>query len=258
MKKTVLAILILSFLIAAKGVYADDYTDAMVKTIKKLEEANDLSDRSTIIKIRGDFERILQLKKNQWMVNYYMALCDLLVAWTYYGEKPDVDNLKKYNESCLDLLNKSTDGKDDFAEAYVLKMSAQNNRWVYEPGKMNDILAKFSEAKELAKKNDPNNPRYYLVDGTTVYYTPENFGGGVDAAMPLLEKSWDLFGTFKPVDETYPTWGKDQAAGMLALCNIKNDKLDKAKEWIDKSNEAKPGNGFIKNVVQPEYDKAKK
>lgn len=258
MKKLVLSLILFAVLIlSVQNIHADDYTDAMVKSIKKLEAINDISDRAAVTKVRGDFERILQLKKNTWMVNYYMAMCDLLTAWSYMDAK-DNDNIKKYNESCIDLLNKATDAKDDFAEAYVLKMSAQANRWIYEPAKMNDIIAKSTEAKELAKKNDPNNPRFYLVDATNTFYTPENFGGGVDAAQPLFEKSWELFGTFKPVDETYPTWGKDQAAGMLALVYLKKDKPDEAKKWIDKALEVRPESGFIKNMVMPEYEKSKK
>jgi hypothetical protein len=88
------------------------------------------------------------------------------------------------------------------------------------------------------------------------YYTPESFGGGHDKALPLLEKSWELFGTFKPKDETYPDWGKDQAAGMVALCYVKADKLDDAKKWIDKAIDVSPDSGFIKNYVMKEYEKA--
>lgn len=236
---------------------ADEYTDAMTKTIKKFDAVKDLSDRAALIKLRGDFERVLQLKKNVWMVNYYMAMCDLMLSWSYMGEKPDADNIKKHTESCIDLLNKATDMKDDFAEAYVLKMSAQSNRWQYEPAKMNDIISKSAEAKDMAKKLEPDNPRFYLVDATTLFYTPESFGGGVDAAMPEFEKSWDLYQTYKPKDETYPDWGKDQAAGMIAMCYMKKDKLDDAKKWIDKALEARPESGFIKNYVMKEYDKQK-
>ena len=126
---------------------------------------------------------------------------------------------------------------------------------MYEPNKMNDIIAMQTEAKELAKKHDPDNPRLYLVDGMNSYYTPEMFGGGVDKAQPLFEKSYELFKTYKPVDETYPNWGIDQVCGYLALCSIKNDKLDDAKSWIDKGLEEDPDSDFIKNQVQKEYDK---
>jgi tetratricopeptide (TPR) repeat protein len=259
MKKIILTILIaLTALIISQKVYSDDYTDAMKKTLKKLDAVQDISDRGALLKIRGDFERILQLKKNEWMINYYMAYCDLMIAWSHMGEKPDNESIKKHNESSIDLLNKSTDLKDDFAEAYILKMSANSNRWQYEPNKMNDIIAKGSEASDMAKKLEPENPRYFLVDATITYYTPENFGGGVDKAMPLFEKSWELFQSYQPKDETYPSWGKDQAAGMIALCYVKKDKFDEAKKWIDKGLELVPESGFLKGYVMKQYEEASK
>jgi hypothetical protein len=171
------------------------------------------------------------------------------------SEKKDMDAVKKYTESSMEQLNKSTDMRDDFAEAYILKMAVNSNRWMYEMDKMNDIIAKGAEAKDLAQKYGSDNPRFYLIDGMNTYYTPESFGGGVSAAQTLFEKSYELFSTFKPVDETYPEWGKDQVCGYLALCCIKEDKLDDAKKWIDKGLEADPDSDFIKNNVQKEYDK---
>ena len=261
MKKTILAIVLIFTLFNVSKLKSDDYTDAMMKTKKKLDAIQNLSDRNNLLKIRGDFERILQLKKNEWMVNYYLAYMDLMISWSYTDMetgKSDNDNLKKYTESCISLLDKATDLKDDFAEAYILKMSAQGNRWNYEPGQMNDIIAKSTQAKETAKKLESDNPRFYLVDGYGVFYTPEAFGGGPDKAQPIFEKSWELFQTYKLKDETYPDWGKDQAAGMIALCYVKQDKLSDAKKWIDKALEVNPDSGFIKNYVKKQYEKESK
>jgi len=251
-KSFIIFVLLLSFMFAGT-VRADDFTDAILKAKKKMKESSDGSEQG-LLKLRGDFERILQLKKNQWLVNYYIGLVDFLLSYKAVDKK-DNEQVKKYTESCIDMLNKCTDMKDDFAEAYILKMAVNSNRWIYEMDKMNDIIAKQSEAKDLAKKYDPENPRFYLIDGINTYYTPEAFGGGVEKAQPLLEKSYELFGTYKPVNETYPDWGFDQACGYLALCSIKNDKLDEAKKWIDKGLEASPESGFLKEYVQKEYDK---
>jgi hypothetical protein len=255
MKKIIPLILAAVFCFGiSSAAHADDFTDAIMKARKKMQENENKSDEQSLLKVRGDFERILQLKKNQWLVNYYMAFIDMLISYTAAGKK-DMDGVKKYTESCIDLLNKSTDLKDDFGEAYILKLAINSNRWMYEMDKMNDILAKQTEAKELAKKYDPENPRLYLIDGINTYYTPESFGGGADNAITLLEKSYSLFETYKLVDETYPDWGRDLACGYIALCNIKNDKLDEAKKWMDKGLEHNPGSDFINTEVQKEYDK---
>ena len=234
---------------------ADDFSDAIVKAKKKLGEAMNKNDKASLLKVRGDFERILQLKKNEWIVNYYLASIDF--AFSYIGiEEKNNDDVKKYTESAISLLNKATDANDQFAEAWILKLAVNSNRWIYDFASMNDIIAKQTEAKTNAAKIEPDNPRLHLIDGMNVYYTPENFGGGVEKAQPLFEKSWELFQTYKPKDETYPEWGKDQAAGMLALCYVKNEKLDEAKKWIDKGLEISPESGFIKNYVMKEYEKA--
>jgi len=257
--KTFFAALLIIFVTSLNTTHlrADDYTEAMVKTIKKYNTAAQKNEKADLLKVRGDFERILQLKKNEWMVNYYLGMIDYLLALKATEEKNN-DDVKKYNESALNLFDKSTDVKDDFAEAYIMKMAAQGNRWSYEPNKMNDIIAQSLSAKETALKLEPNNPRFYLVDGYMTFYTPESFGGGVDKALPMFEKSWDNFQTFKPVDETYPNWGEDQAAGMVAMSYIKLDKMDEAKKWIDKALDKDPESGFIKDFVMKEYEKSKK
>lgn len=243
------------FLLTFITVRADDFSDAIVKAKKKLGEAMNKNDKASLLKVRGDFERILQLKKNPWIVNYYLASIDF--AFSYLGvEEKNNDDVKKYTESSLSLLDKATEANDEFAEAWILKLAVNSNRWIYDFQSMNDIIAKQTEAKDRAKKLEPDNPRLYLIDGMNTYYTPENFGGGVEKAQPMFEKSWELFLTFKPKDETFPEWGKDQAAGMLALCYVKNDKLDDAKKWIDKGLEISPESGFIKNYVMKEYEKA--
>jgi tetratricopeptide (TPR) repeat protein len=236
---------------------ADDFSEAISKAKKKLYESEGKNDINALLKVRGDFERILQLKKNEWLVNYYLGFVDFIISYEYV-EKKDNDALKKYTESSIALLDKCTDLKEDFAEAWILKLAVNSNRWMYEPQKMNDILARQTEAKDMSKKYDENNPRFLFIDGMNTYYTPENFGGGIEKALPLFEKSYELFGTYKIKDETYPEWGEDQAMGMIAMCYLGNDKLDEAKKWIDNGLEKFPNSSFLKNYVTKEYDKKKK
>ena len=247
----------LSLILSTSYLFADDFSEAVLKAKKKLKESENTNDQSKLLKVRGDFERILQLKKNQWLIYYYMGLIDFSISYQY-TEKQDKDAIKKYTQSSLDQLDECLNMKEDFAEAWILKLAVNSNRWMYEPDKMNDIMAKQTEAKDMSKKYDPDNPRLYLIDGMNTYYTPEQFGGGIDKAQPLFEKSYDLFQTYKTVDETYPEWGEYQAMGMLAMCYIGKDKLDDAKKWIDKGLEKYPDSGFLKDYVMKEYEKKKK
>src|SRR5689334_9985961 len=141
LKKTILSTIMIIFIFAAiNKSKADDFSDAIVKAKKKFKDAANKDDSPALLKVRGDFERILQLKKNQWLVDYYMAYTDLMLAY-FEMDKKNNDVIKKYTESCLDLLNKATDLKDDFAEAWIVKLSANTLRFTYEMDKMNDIIA---------------------------------------------------------------------------------------------------------------------
>lgn len=260
MKKLILTLLIAFIAIVnVQSTKSDDFSDAIIKAKKKLKEAGDKNDGKLMLKARGDFERILQLKKNEWLVNYYLAACDFWYTYTLMNtedqSKSDMKQIQKYTESSIDLLNKCTDVKEDFAEAWALKLGVNSNRWMYEMNKMNDIIAKQTEATDMCKKYEAENPRFLLIEGMNTYYTPESFGGGVDKALPTFEKSFKSFETFTPKDITYPNWGKETCAGMMALCYHKQDKKDEAKKWLDKALEINPDSGFLKDYVQKEIEK---
>jgi tetratricopeptide (TPR) repeat protein len=260
MKKSYQLILVIVFGLSLNfcNTYADDFTEAMLNAKKNLKAAADNFNKEELIKVRGEFERIKQLKKDIWLVDYYIAYTDYNIALTEM-ESEDKDEIKKYTKSGLDVINKSIELKDDFSDAYVLKVSLNFNRWQYEPGKMNDIISEVKEANILAEKYDAGNPRYYLVNGISKYWTPTQFGGGVEEALPDLNRSNELFETRIEPSELYPDWGYDWTLGYLALCMIKRNEegdMDKAGDYIEKALEVNPESGFIKDFVKKEYEKA--
>ena len=146
MKKTLLLVLLLiSFGLNTVLKADDDFTNAIVKAKATLKSAINKYDEKEMIKARGQFERILQLKKNVWLVNYYLALCDYNIATTGMQTK-DNDKVKKYTQSGLDLLEKSALERDNFADTYVLKMALEYNRFQYEMDKMQSIIADVTAA----------------------------------------------------------------------------------------------------------------
>src|SRR6059036_3436274 len=107
MKTTIISLITL-FLFTLNIASADDFSEAIVKAKKDLKTALDKFDKDDLLKARGKFERILQLKKNEWLVNYYLAFVDLELSYVAMQDKKN-DDMKKYTESSLKLLNKVTD-----------------------------------------------------------------------------------------------------------------------------------------------------
>lgn len=259
MKKLFLALLLIA--ITFNTLKADDFTDAMVKAKKNLQAAMNTFDEKALLKVRGEFERILQLKKQEWIVNYYLAVVDYSIAYTAMGgAKQDKDKLKKYTESGLSNLEKSILVRDDFSDSYILRYGLNFNRWVYEQDKMADIMQQSSEAKEKAEKLDPENPRYYLMDGMSTFYMPEAFGGGAKKATPIFEKSIEMFNKRVEKEVYYPDWGKDLAYGFLAMSYAKRDDdgdKKKAADLYEKAIKEIPDSGFLKGYVKKQLDEMK-
>ena len=262
MKNTILTLSVLFVILFTSCVYAqnDDFTNAILKAKKNLTTTMNNFDEKDLLKCRGEFERILQLKTNEWIVNYYLAYIDYSVSTAAMGSN-DVDKVKKYTLSAFTLIDKSIEQKDDFADSYVLRMSLNFNRWMYESDKMEDIMSSTKDADAAAVKLDDANPRYYLMKGISLFYTPENFGGGIEPSLKLLDKSYNIFLTRKEAVDYYPDWGYDLACGYIAMAFMKRDKegdLDKAKTYIDKGLEKNPESGFLLNTVKKQYDEKTK
>lgn len=96
--KTTILVLLISVFILNLNVHADsDFDKAVLKAKKHLKEAMDKMDESKLVKSRGEFERILQLKKDAWLVNYYIALADYGLSMNA-GITENKDNIRKFTE----------------------------------------------------------------------------------------------------------------------------------------------------------------
>ena len=69
-----------------------------------------------------------------------------------------------------------------------------------------------------AMQLDPENPRAYFLKGQGLVYTPEQFGGGKDKAIPVLETAVEKFKKFKPASSIMPNWGEAKCKAALEEC----------------------------------------
>jgi hypothetical protein len=61
---------------------------------------------------------------------------------------------------------------------------------------------------EKAKSLDAGNPRVYMQEGITAYFTPAQWGGDKEKGKALMETATAKFETFKPASSIHPNWGK--------------------------------------------------
>jgi hypothetical protein len=193
------------------GIHADDskYEKAMKKNLAKIDSAINLT---AMLDVANGFERIAFAEKDKWLPYYYASFMLTLASFT----DTTADNKDGYLDKADNFINIADSLEEDESEIYVLKgMIAQArmqidpmNRWMkYGPIANNNFLK--------AMKIDTLNPRPEYLQGISLYYTPEQFGGGPAPAKRLLEKSLEKFNQFVPDNDLMPDWGREMVEQML-------------------------------------------
>ncbi len=229
--KIILTIVVCLF--TAAGIHADDskYEKAMKKNLSKIDSAMNVG---SLLDVANVFERIAFAEKDKWLPYYYASFMLTLASFT----DTTADNKDGYLDKADNFINIADSLEEDESEIYVLKgMIAQArmqvdpmNRWMkYGPIANNNFLK--------AMKIDTLNPRPEYLQGVSLYYTPEQFGGGPAPAKRLLEKSLDKYNQFVPDNDLMPNWGREMTEQMLEQINAESEEVDEAQEETNEMQE---------------------
>lgn len=190
---------------------ADDekYVAAMKKNLIQMDSMKTVDD---MVDLTNAFIRIASAEKDKWLPYYYATQLFVLTSFT------DTVNSKKdgYLDEAVKILAIADSLQPKESEIYVLKGLICQARLQIDP--MNRYMQygfEMNENFEKAIALDPTNPRPEYLKGVTLFYTPEQFGGGAKVAKPLLESALKKFNDFVPKNELMPHWGKQQVEDFL-------------------------------------------
>ena len=163
----------------------------------------------------NSFERIAAAEPKEWLAQYYAGMSNILT-----GMKQESNDIRdEFYDKALAYIEKADNLKADNSEIYVLKSWALGMKISIDP--MNRGQQLGPEAGMLTSKAlelDTENPRAYYLMGQSAMYTPAQYGGGKDRALPMLETAVAKFKTFKPATPAMPHWGEEQATDALDQC----------------------------------------
>jgi hypothetical protein len=186
------------------------YEGGMSRGLEQFKAAKTVEDMNAA---SAFFERIGDAEKDKWLPYYYAAYTNYITGWM--NPKADKD---KIGDKSKDLIAKA-EAIEQNSELYCLRQMVAILQLTVDPmARYQTYGAEASNAIESAKKADPNNPRAYYVDAQYMLNVPEAFGGGKAVAKKLVEKSLELYKTFKPASPFHPDWGKEDAEKLLAAC----------------------------------------
>jgi len=209
--KRIVFILLFAFVLSSN--YSDKYYKSMDIA---LDLFNSSKTEQDYIKASNYFYRISQAVQTDWISSYYYALCNTRIS--IFQDDNDIKEI--YLDKAFDIIipfESSDTGNLDslsYSEIHTLKaliyvakifINPMINGMKYGPMSGKSI--------ERAIKFYPKNPRPYFLDGQSKYYTPSAFGGGVDKAIPLLEKSINYYNEFNAI-KYWPDWGREDCQSL--------------------------------------------
>lgn len=192
---------------------AAGYEETMGQNIAKLFQTQNSEE---LISIANTFDRIGQKEASQWLPYYYAAYANLSVL--FFNQDLSVDEKIKNLDLAQKELDKAATLNENESEIYVLQAFIYQMR-ITDPSLGYKYLTLSNESLAKAKTLTPENPRYYYLKGMNVFYTPSEFGGGKEAAKPMLEKAAELFAKATQENPLLPSWGKEHNQMMLQQCN---------------------------------------
>ena len=161
------------------------------------------------------FEKIASVEKTNWLPNYYIVLINTTQAF----EEKD----KTKMESLLNAAQKAQDVCNELAmdntEVLVLQAMIHTAWIVYDPminGQRlsGDVMYILNKANKIA----PENPRVVFQKASFEIGMAQYFGQDTKPMCAQIEKSIELFATFKPESAFHPSWGLDRAQEAVKGC----------------------------------------
>jgi len=198
----------LLFLVPAKA-GDDKYTNAMEKNISLIDSAKSLADFQNVT---NNFERIASAERSKWLPYYYASYCYAISSFFDSSLSKKDTYLDKADEN----INIADSLKPDNSEIYTIKGMISQTRMIVKPmerwQKYGPLASKFLKKAQVL---DSTNPRPDYLIGQSLLYTPVQYGGGKEAALPLLRKALEKYDAFKPESSISPNWGKNLIKNLL-------------------------------------------
>ena len=218
MRTLLLALIMLAGTLNVQAGGDEKLINAIKGNLTLMDSAKTLGDMQNVA---NKFERIANAEKKEWIPYYYAAQCYVLISYMDEDSKK-MDSYLDKSQELLDMAKKNTKKN---AEVEVLQSWIYSAKIGVNPMVRGPKYSGLSNAAlKTAKEYDADCPRIYYLQGTSKYYTPEQWGGSKSEALKLFTMASDKFKTFKPKSEIHPNWGLEQT----------NELLEKSREAVEK------------------------
>ena len=224
-------------------------TDSLLRQVKtQIREATD----------EGSFDSLKQARA--WakqatggdraaLAHYYAALADFRMI----NQLPEEDEERREHviKDAVSHLKRATDAAPKMADAWALLSGCYGQMMGMNPMQGMSLGPKANEAIKKAKKHEPNNPRVWIIDGTSDFYAPSMFGGDKEQALKKFKKAARLAEQASTEDPLMPSWGHAEAHAWIGVTHMNAERYTEARAAFETALDLNPDYGWVKHVLLP-------
>ncbi len=214
---TYLVILFTAFVMQAQKDSVENLDVKPTKYQQGMQKAFQLWQENKSWEAANIFERIAVAEPDNWLPPYYVAQINVINSFT----EKDGTKLQAQLDKAQDFINDATAISKDNPDLLVLQGQLYT-AWIVYDGQQYGMKysAKASELYNKALALAPNNPRIILAKAEWDMGSAKYFGQSLEPYCKDIQRAIDLFATFEPAGEFYPTYGEQRAKQVQAeSCN---------------------------------------
>ncbi len=227
-------------------------TDSLLRQVKtQIREATD----------EGSFDALKQARA--WakqatggdraaLAHYYAALADYRMSNRF--PEDDEDRRERVIEDAIGHLKRATEINGTMADAWALLSGCYGQMMGMNPMQGMSLGPKANEAMKRAKAHGPNNPRVWIIDGTSDFYAPSMFGGDKEQALKKFKKAARLAEQASTDDPLMPSWGHAEAHAWVGIAHMEAERYDPARTAFETALDLNPDYGWVRSVLLPRLE----
>jgi hypothetical protein len=187
----------------------DQYVSKMKETIRLMDQCQTPEEYQ---EVANTFEVIAEAEKDKWHPYYYNALVYGIMSM----QVPDFEKKDLYAEKAQSAISSGLEIEPEESEFYVLKAFALYAAIQVDPMTRGmDYMMQAEQALAKAEELNADNPRIYFMRAQATLNMPVEYGGGPEAALPVLKKAKEKYDSEVRESELDPVWGREDINQIL-------------------------------------------
>jgi len=245
---------------AAKNPRAADEARTLVTRVVR---ADYQGNREELRKLYDELSPYIDDKQIGSRVSYWRGFALWRRAFNGFNENADPKDLESDMLDAIREFEASAAKDQSFTDPKVANASCVMTLMYLhqqDEAKVKEHLQRLSELMKELKVSAVDNPRYYWVLGTGLWYRPEQSGGGQGAAMATYGKGLEIVHHQKveSTDVLDPSWGEPELLMNLAWSNLHRSKpdLNAAENYAKSALTLVPDWHYVRDILLPQIKEA--